>query len=91
MFDIINGIFESFGSIFICFSIAKVLKDKEVKGISWIHASFFTAWGFWNLFYYPSLDQWFSFFGGVAIVSANFVWVVLLIYFSVKDGSIRDV
>ena len=88
MFDFINGTFESFGSIFICLSIRKILIDKEVRGVSWLHASFFTVWGFWNLLYYPSLEQWLSFAGGLAIVSANSIWLYLLIFYSIKNKEI---
>jgi len=80
--DVINGLFELLGAPFILVSIVRLRKDKAVRGVSWIHAMFFTAWGFWNLYYYPFLDQWFSFSGGIAIVTANSVWVGLLIYYS---------
>jgi len=80
--DIINGSYELFGAPFIFLSVIKLYKDKKVQGVSWIHAGFFTTWGVWNLYYYPSLDQWFSFFGGVAIVIVNTIWLFQLIYYS---------
>lgn len=79
--DAINGCFELLGAPFILLSVVKLAKEKKVQGISWLHAGFFTSWGFWNLFYYPHLDQWFSFAGGVAIVLANSVWLAQLIYY----------
>jgi hypothetical protein len=80
--DVINGIFEMCGALFIAPSIFKLHREKEVKGVSWVHASFFTAWGYWNLFYYPSLGQWLSFSGGVALVLTNTLWLAQLIYYS---------
>jgi hypothetical protein len=80
--DLINGGFELLGGVFIALSIRKVLRDRAVAGISWLHVGFFTAWGFWNLFYYPHLDQWFSFAGGVLIVITNTVYLALLLYYS---------
>ena len=77
--DLLNGCFELFGSAFILLSIMKVLKTKSSAGVSWIHPAFFTAWGVWNLFYYPHLGQWLSFVGGIGVVSANIIWVSLLI------------
>ena len=77
--DLLNGSFELLGSAFIILSIVKILKNKSSKGVSWIHILFFTAWGFWNLFYYPHLGQWLSFVGGIGIVLTNTVWTVLLI------------
>jgi hypothetical protein len=37
--------------------------------------------GFWNLFYYPHLDQWLSFAGGVLIVLANTVWIAMAVHY----------
>jgi hypothetical protein len=82
--DLVNGLFELFGAPFIWMSILKVLKDKKVKGVYWVSVAFFAAWGYWNLYYYPHLDQWLSFCGGIAIVISNTVWVILLIYYSMK-------
>ena len=80
--DIVNGSFELLGSPFILLSIIKLHKEKMVQGVSWIHTGFFALWGVWNLFYYPHLNQWFSFIGGIAIVIANTAWLVQLIYYS---------
>jgi len=77
--DFVNGSFEACGGLFILLSILQVLKDKAVHGVNWIHPAFFSAWGFWNLYYYPSLGQWISFWGGVGVVTMNTIWVVLLI------------
>jgi len=84
MNDLINGIFEIFGGVFLMLNCFKLYKDKRVQGVSISVTVFFTAWGFWNLFYYPSLDQWASFFGGVLLVAANSVWVSMAIYYGIK-------
>lgn len=84
--DVINGCFEFFGAPFIFLSILKLHKDKQVKGISWVHAIFFTLWGFWNLYYYPHLEQFISFAGGIAIVTANTIWLCQLIYYKQKES-----
>jgi hypothetical protein len=80
--DAINGTFELLGGVFIYLSIIKVCRDKRVAGVSWLHVGFFAAWGVWNLFYYPYLDQWLSFIGGIGIVATNTVYLALLIYYS---------
>ncbi len=80
--DLINGLFEFIGSLMIWANVARILKDKEVKGIDWRVTGFFWAWGLWNLFYYPHLDQWWSFAGGVSIVIANTVWLSLAWWYS---------
>lgn len=86
--DVINGLFESLGSIFILFSIIKLHKEKKVKGVDHKHIVFFTLWGFWNLYYYPSLNQSLSFVGGILIVIANVIWVSQIIYYERKQNEI---
>lgn len=77
--DLFNGLFELCGAAFIGLHIRQILKDKSIKGVSIPATMFFTAWGFWNLFYYPHLGQWLSFAGGIAIVTANVVWISLML------------
>lgn len=77
--DLTNGVFELLGGLFVLNHCRAVWKDKAVKGVSIISTMFFTAWGVWNLYYYPSLNQWWSFVGGLAIVAANALWIYLLL------------
>ena len=81
MNDLVNGAFETCGFFFILPSIIRLVQDKEVKGVSLIHAGFFWIWGLWNLYYYPSLNQQFSFYGGILLFTANTIWIVLLVYY----------
>jgi hypothetical protein len=76
--DTINGTFESFGGLMILNHCRAVLKDKTVRGVSIISTVFFTGWGVWNLYFYPSLGQWMSFTGGLVIVAANTFWIGLM-------------
>ena len=84
MNDWINGIFEVGGGILCFFNVAKLLRDKELKGIYWPVQAFFAAWGWWNLYYYPSLGQWASFAGGLFLVVGNTWWVVLALRYTDK-------
>ncbi len=79
--DIINGSLEGMGGLFILLSILRLYKDKVVRGVSWVHVAFFAAWGFWNLFYYPHLGQWWSFAGGVGIVTTNTFWLLQMAWY----------
>jgi hypothetical protein len=76
--DIINGLFELIGGFLLLLNVLEIYKHKEIKGIHWGPTVFFTVWGLWNLHYYPSLDQWFSFAGGLVIVTVNSVWLYLI-------------
>lgn len=80
--DMTNGLFEALGAIAIFGHVRRVLKDKAVAGVSILSVVFFAAWGFWNLYYYPHLDQWLSFAGGVAIVLGNVCWITGMLYYT---------
>lgn len=79
--DFVNGTFESLGGFFILLSVVKLYHDKRVRGVSWIHAAFFSSWGYWNLAYYPHLGQWMSFIGGAFLVAVNTVWLLQMLYY----------
>jgi hypothetical protein len=83
--DLINGLFEFLGGVLICLSIYKLHKQKIVRGVSPLPVAFFALWGYWNLLYYPSLHQWFSFFGGLVVVTANTIWVIQMYYYLRKE------
>ena len=80
--DQFNGLFEFFGACLTLLSVRRILLDKLVHGVSPLPVIFFTAWGLWNLWYYPHLDQWWSFTGGVFLVWVNAWWVSCLLYTS---------
>lgn len=84
--DIVTGMFEIGGMFFISLSIIQLYKDKVVRGVSWMHVAFFSTWGFWNLFYYPHLEQWWALAGGIGIVSANTTWLMQLLYYLYKEA-----
>lgn len=84
--DMINGAFEALGSVMLWRNVLQLHRDKQVKGVHWTANGFFAAWGYWNLFFYPHLDQWYSFTGGVSIVLANTVWLAQMIYY-IRKGN----
>lgn len=79
MNDIINASLEIGCGFFCWVNVIQLIKDKDVKGISWSAMVFFTMVAMWNIYYYPSLDQMLSFYGGLTVLVANFVWVVLAV------------
>lgn len=83
--DLVNGLFEAVGGVLLWVNAARLYKDKVVKGVWWPAYAFYFGWGLWNLYYYPSLTQWFSFAAGLNVVLANGTWVVLAIYYLSKD------
>ena len=79
--DFINGLFECVAGFMILLHVLQLHKDKQVRGLHVVPVVFFTAWGFWNLYYYPHLDQWWSFAGGVFIVITNVIWCLQIRYY----------
>lgn len=83
--DSFNGIYSLLGGVFVFFHCCRLFRDKKVRGVSPAAIIFFTSWGIWNLYYYPFLNQWCSFVGGMGMVSMNFLYVVLMIYYILKE------
>jgi ABC-type Mn2+/Zn2+ transport system permease subunit len=88
MMDLINGCFELFGSGFLLKNVFRLHRDKKLAGVTWEPVALFTLWGWWNLFYYPSFDQWFSFAGGLAIVLVNMIWLGQVAYYRHRQQQI---
>ena len=83
--DMINGLFEACGAMLLIANIQRLYVDKKLRGVSWWPVLFFSVWGLWNLFYYPHLEQWFSFAGGIAIVTVNSIWVAQVAYYAWRN------
>lgn len=86
--DLVNGCFETLAGLFSSLNCWRLYKDKVVKGFSVIAVTFFTFWGFWNLYYYPSLEQKLSFYGGLTIVTVNTIWICQIIYYKYKRATL---
>ena len=75
--DAINGLFELIGAFLCWTNFRQLMRDRQIKGVYWPATAFFAVWGLWNLYYYPSLGQWFSFAAGVVLCAGNLAWVGL--------------
>jgi len=85
--DTINAAFEVFGSVVVWWGCHRLVKDKEVRGTSWLVCGFFFSWGIWNLFYYPHLGQWLSFFAGISLTISASVHLFLMLYYLRAEGN----
>jgi hypothetical protein len=85
MSDVVNAFFETGGGIAVCFSVRRLLHDKKVRGVSIPGISFFVIWGYWNLFYYPSIEQMWSLIGAGSVALVNTLWVSLMIYYTLRE------
>jgi hypothetical protein len=77
--DIFNGLLEFVCAVMLCLDIRALAQDGDVAGISIGARGFFWCWSIWNLWWYPHLDQWFSFAGAVCVLVPQTLWIYLLV------------
>lgn len=75
--DLINAVFELSGAVLMWLSVARLYRDKKVRGVYWPATALFATWGGWNLIYYPVLGQWASLASACLLCAANSSWVLL--------------
>lgn len=75
--DAINAFFELGGAVLIWLNVRRLHRDKMVRGVFWPVNVFYTAWGVWNVYYYPALGQTLSFWAGLGVVLGNAAWCAL--------------
>jgi len=83
--DVVNGVFELVGAFFVWANVRRLWRDKTIAGVYWPTTAFFAIWGLWNLYYYPAIEQWYSFVGGIVLVSGNAVWVAMAVRIKLKE------
>jgi hypothetical protein len=91
--DIVNGLFEFCGSLMLARNVLLTYRAKQVKGVSLLATSYFMSWGIFNILYYPSLNQHWSFLGGICVAVVNSVWVGQIVYYNHKEfyfGTLYD-
>lgn len=81
MNDLVNGLFELLAALFVLNHCRVLMRDRAVAGVSVVSVAFFTTLGLWNLLYYPSLGQSFSFICGLFVAAANALYIGMLVYF----------
>jgi hypothetical protein len=82
--DTINALFETSGALMTWANVYRVWKDRGYAGVYLPAIVVFGSWGFWNLYYYPHLQQPWSFVATLVMVSANCAWIALMLYFGRK-------
>jgi len=82
--DAINALFEVGGAFAIIPSIVAAWRAKKIVGVSIVTSLFFTSWGWWNIFYYPSLDQTLSAAAAGMLATTNSIWLFQIWYYRRK-------
>lgn len=79
--DILNAIFEGGGACLLCMNVHRLWKDKKLAGVALAPTLWFNLWGAWNLFYYHSIGQRWSWLAGMAVFAVNTAWVALALVY----------
>lgn len=87
--DMINGSFELMGGLLKGIDVYTLYRDKEVKGISMFPVYAFTLWACWNVIYYPMINQYWSFIGGLFLLVTNLTWTSMALYYKYFNKSLR--
>lgn len=77
--DIINALFEMGGAAFLVLNVRALRRDRVLRGVSAWPVVFFTAWGAWNVYLYPSLGMPLSAAAGVLVLAVNSVWLWMVV------------
>ena len=85
--DMFNALVGIGGSMFLWMNVVSLYKERVVKGVHWGSVAYFSLVGFWNLFYYSNLSQWWSMFAGISSVVANIVWLGMALTFRIQKWS----
>ena len=81
--DKVNAGFEIAAALFIIYNCFILHHDKLVRGISPYSYVLFTAWSIWNMFFYPIVEQTFSFYAATLMAIAQLVYTCMLAYYTI--------
>ena len=79
--DAINGCMAGGGAMLLLMNIYCVLRDQSVRGVHWLPNLYFTAWNAWSVYFMYGLDQWWSFYGFLAMAAVQGLWLTLIMFY----------
>ena len=87
MYDQIISGFIFVAGIFYVLNLLKLIKDKDIKGISKLSIVFFSIWNIWTLFFFLMVTEFWWTIGAYIIVTVlNVVYIILMIKYGRKKG-----
>ena len=87
IYDQINSGFVAIAALFYVMNLLKLIKDKEVKGISKISIAFFSIWNVWTLFFFIAVSEYWWTIGAYVMVSIlNIVYITLMIKYGRENA-----
>lgn len=81
-YDQINAGLEMGGAFLRTLDCIQLFRAKRFVGGYLGTAMYFLSWGIFNTFYYPSLNQSWSFWAAIALAGMNGLWFVMAIHYN---------
>ena len=85
MVDFITSLFQAGAVLFLLLNVRQLWRDKELKGISLWMILYFTLWGYWGIYMFWDLKQYWSMLTNIGIAGAYTVWIGLAAFYKVKN------
>ena len=83
--DMTKGVLELAGAGVLMFNIFRIVKDKDLKGVSFYYIFFSVVANAYATYFYYFLNQWYAFWGVLTYTVLALAWMLLvLIYKGVK-------
>jgi len=83
LYDQINSGFVLIAALFYLLNLFKLIKDKEIKGISKISIGFFSLWNVWTLFFFIKISEyWWTIGAYVVVAILNIAYITLMIKYT---------
>lgn len=79
--DATKGALEIIGAGIQLFNIVRIIRDKELKGVSFYYILFSVIANGYATYFYLFLGQWYSFFGVAIYTTITMLWAVLVLYY----------
>lgn len=86
--DHINALFELGGTLLMLPTLIRSWRLGTVQGVHLATPLFFWSWGLWNILYYPSLGQFWSFTAGILLFITNTAWIVMVWCLTPKEKTV---
>jgi cation transport ATPase len=80
--DQANACLEMGGAFLRTLDCIKLFQDKRFSGGHLGTALYFLGWGVFNVFFYPSLNQVWSFWAAIVLMVMNGLWFVMALYYN---------
>lgn len=80
--DVINACFEGGGAVLTWLNVARIRRDREVRGVDWRVTAFWSLWGLWNIRYYVGVGHPLSAVAGTVLASGYITWVLHALVYS---------